>query len=226
MNCSAQNKGFINHVLEQLNLNKQQCKTELVAFKSLPNNSNETVVVIPEIVTESDNYLALNSHILITDTQTGKIKYQYFESAETNGWYSDALVLQAIVIDTAPYKVTNNSRAFGIRVTHRGSSRVNPFEQEVISLFVKEGRELNQILKNYTVSKYNGEWDMNCEGKFINQQKILIMTDEYTNGYCTILVKNTISTTINFIDEQGECDSEDSVIVKKQLLKYEDGIYK
>ena len=91
----------INHlakILKQLNLDKQKCKVTLIVSKPFPNNINETIIVIPEIVTEEEGYFELNSYILIIDTFTGIIKSKYFESSKTNNWVSDAVRLTQIKI--------------------------------------------------------------------------------------------------------------------------------
>lgn len=150
----SQETSLLDSVLGQLNLKKSKIKTELVVFKSFPNNLNETIIVIPEIVDEGEMYFELNSHILIIDSKSGNIKSYFFESSKTNNWISDAIQLTEITIDTAPYKVSKNERAFGIRLHFIGSSRPNPYENEIISLFVQSKNKLKKILNNYEIS-YN-----------------------------------------------------------------------
>jgi len=152
---------LIDAVLKNLNIKKGNCKTDLIALKIMPNNPEETILVIPEIVDEGEDYSELNSHIVIVNTKTGKIINKYFESSKTNNWFSDAVVLSDIKIDTAPYIVSENKRAFGIRVYYHNNSQHNPYRQETISLYIKvDNSLLKNILKNYVVMNFNGEWDM------------------------------------------------------------------
>ncbi|WP_264558094.1 hypothetical protein [Flavobacterium sp. N2270] len=222
----SQETSLLDSVLGQLNLKKSKIKTELVVFKSFPNNLNETIIVIPEIVDEGEMYFELNSHILIIDSKSGNIKSYFFESSKTNNWISDAIQLTEITIDTAPYKVSKNERAFGIRLHFIGSSRPNPYENEIISLFVQSKNKLKKILNNYEISYNGGEWDTNCEGKFVDERKVLIISNNKTNGLFDILVKNKISETTNYINENGECNYIEKNKTKKKSLKFNGYEYK
>ena len=217
---------LIDAVLKNLNIKKENCKMDLVALKENPKNTEETIMVIPEVVDEGEQYFELSSHILIVNTKTGKIINKYFESSKTNQWVSDAIELTKISIDTAPYNITHDKRAFGIRVYYHGMSRANPYNNETISLFIKSENTLKNILKNYDVTNYAGEWDTNCDGTFIGEKKILIVSDNKTNGYFDILVKNTITETKNFETANGDCDYKEKVTAVKTVLKFDREEYK
>ncbi|MCF6360042.1 MAG: hypothetical protein L3J29_04690, partial [Cyclobacteriaceae bacterium] len=207
-------------------LNPNKIATALIVHKELPNNLNETIMVIPEIVDEGEQYFELNSYILIVNSVTGKIVHQYFESSKTNSWVSDAIKLVEITIDTAPYNVKDNIRAFGIRVRYVGSSQANPYENETISLFIKSENTLKNILKKYDVMNSGGEWDTNCAGKFIDENKVLIISENMTNTYVDILVKSKIIESKSYIDENGDCDSTEKITTEKTLLKFNGKEYK
>lgn len=225
LTVSSQETTFFNSVLNQLNLNKSKIKSELVVSKEIPNNPNETILVIPEIVVEEEDYFELNSHILIIDSETGNIKYSYFESSKTNNWTSDAIQLVEISIDTAPYKISEQERSFGVKVRYLGSSRPNPYESETISLFMKAGTTLKKVLNNYEILYFGGEWDTNCAGEFMKEKKILIISKNKTNGYFNILVKNTITNSKAFLNEQNECDEKKTIVKENTVLKYNDDQY-
>ena len=222
----AQSESLINKVVKQLHLDKSKIQNELVVSTIIPNNPNETIIVIPEIVDEGEMYFELNSHILIIDSKSGNIKSHFFESSKTNNWISDAIQLTEITIDTAPYKVSKNERAFGIRLHFIGSSRPNPYENETISLFVQSKNKLKKVLNNYEILYNGGEWDTDCEGKFVDERKVLIISNNKTNGFFDIFVKNKITETTNYINENGECNSIDKVKTKKTSLKFNGYEYK
>lgn len=226
LNAFSQNSTLINSVISQLNLDESKLKIDLIVSKAQPNNANETIVVIPEIVDEGEYFFELNSHILIVNTTTGKIINSYFESFETNGWVSDAIVLSKIKIDTAPYMVANKNRAFGIRVYCLGSSRANQFNNETISLFIKSGNTLKKILDNYDVMNFGGEWDTDCYGEFNQEDRVFMMSNKKTNGYFDIVVKNKITETKNFIDDDNDCDHTETVSTTKTVLKFNTKEYK
>lgn len=151
-------ESIVDNVIEQLNLNKQKIKTDLIVSKVQPNNSNETIVVIPEIYGEYDEQMfELNSYIVLVNNATGKITHKYFESSKTNDWISDAIRLAEIKIDTAPYIVAKDKRAFGIRIYCYNNSQPNPYSNKTISLFVKSGNTLKKVLHNYDVMNHIGE---------------------------------------------------------------------
>lgn len=226
LNAFTQDSTLLKNVLSQLNLKVTKCKLDLVATKTRPNNPEETIMVIPEIVAEDEHYFELNSHILIVDSKTGEIKSRFFESSVTNGWYSDAVKLVEISIDTAPYNVKSDTRAFGVKVRYLGSSQANPYAKETISLFVEHEDGLKQILKNFSVQEYHGEWDTNCAGEFTEVTKILTMSKKVSNGYADIIVKTTTSNSIAFVNENDACDEKETISKKSEVLTFENGGYK
>jgi len=221
------NDVFYELVIKTLNINSKKLIPSLQAFKILPNSSNQAVLIIPEVVegSEEEHYFSLNTHIAVANLETKQITHQYFESSKTNGWVSDAIVLTDIIIDTAPYDVTDNIKAFGIRTHFVGSSRVNPYESETLSLFVKLEDKLQKVLDNYEVLNNVGEWDGFCFGKFIKEEKILIISPQKTNEYYDIIVKNKITETKNFEDENGECDYKETITHQTSVLKFDGETY-
>ncbi|MFD2562909.1 PA3715 family protein [Aquimarina rubra] len=215
---------LIDAVVRQLKINPD--KIEFVAHKKLPNIEKESIVVIAETATEEDDYFRFNSHVLVVESATGQILNTFFESYETNGWQSDALFIDTIAIDTAPYNVTETDRAFGIRIYSRTLSQPNPYSLESISLFVKSENTLRNILKNYEVKVYGGEWDTICYGEFTDVKKTLIISKEKSNDYFDIVVKSNITETKNDEDENGECISKEKRTTSKTVLKFNGKEYK
>ncbi|MFC5048383.1 hypothetical protein ACFSTE_13600 [Aquimarina hainanensis] len=216
----SQEEILIDRVIQQLNLDKQKIKEEFVVSKVQPHNPNETIVVIPEVAGEDDEHLfELNSYIVLVDNTTQKITHTYFESAKTNGWVSDAIILSEISIDTAPYIVTQDTRAFGIRVFYYSMSQPNPYSNKTISLFIKSGETLKEVL-HYDVENYGGEWDTQCEGSSTNIKNILIMSEEKTNQYFDIVVKSNITQSKTYIDKNGECNEESKTTSETRVLQF------
>lgn len=221
----TQNKIQLSKILTQLNLNEQQCKLDLIVSKPFPGSKNETIIVIPEIAKEEEYGFELHSHILIVNSKTSNIKHRYFQNSKTNGWLSDAVLLADIKIDTAPYKITKNKRAFGIRVYFYNNSKPNPYSKETISLFVKEQKKLKNILNDYTAMEYTGEWDTNCYGEFLKEEKVFIITNTITNENFNILVKNKVTEIQNEYNESGECIPKNNVSFHKTMLKFNGRVY-
>ena len=193
---------------------------ELIVEKAVPNSKNEIILVLPEFLDSAEMYYSLKTWIVVVEN-SGKILSKTFVNME-----SDAVVLTRFSIDTAPYQVSENSRAFGIRTVYRGSSRANPYDYESISLFIRKGNELKIILKDFVLEQFDGEWDTNCAGEFTHQDKVLIVSNNLTNGYYDITVKNKITKENTFVDKLGECDGTEVATVEKTVLKYLNGGYK
>ncbi|MFY0713754.1 hypothetical protein J1D01_08775 [Seonamhaeicola sp. NFXS20] len=225
LNDSFKNFALINGVLTDLNLDWVQTKTDLISTLEHPDNPNESIVVIPEVVDEGEQYFDLNSHIVIADNRSGKIMNKYFESQQSNQWVSDAVELREIIIDTALYPITEEIKAFGIHVNYYGMSRVNPYSNKTLAIFVKSGDSLKKVLHNYSVMNYGGEWDGDCNGEFVHEGKTLVTGTKKSNGYYDILVNNKITKTKNFTDKNGECQSNETVERKEMTLKFNGSTY-
>lgn len=205
-------ENLIQRVMRQVGLNEQSVKMDLVALKKLPHKPNQTVVVLPKIIFEDEMMLTLDALILVVDSETGVVIQQY---KKENLIYGDAVYISSISIDTAPYLLTNDIRAFGIRVGYTGSSRANPYSEEHISLFVQEKSDLKSVLREVRVAQFNGEWDTNCAGEFHDQKSIISFETETSNGYFNLVVK-TKSTTTENIPNGADCDEK---TVEKQEHK-------
>lgn len=217
---------FFDIVADAFNIPSQKQIPRLNVYKVLPNNPNQAVVVIPEIAegSEEEGYFALNTHIALVNIGGREITHRYFESHKTNKWFSDAIRLDEIKIDTAPYWVTEDKRVFGIRLHFWGSSRVNPYYEQSLSLFELSGKTLKKIMHNFTVEKGTGRWDGNCEGAFTDNKKVLAMTPKKSNGYFDILVRNTITHSTAFINN-GDCDEKESTTTETSMLKFNGMVY-
>ncbi len=226
LNDTLSNFALVLSILKELGLDPLLVKTDLITSKTNPQTPNEVIIVIPEIVNEEEEYFELNSHIVIADNRSGKIIQKFFESSQTNDWYSDALQLREITLDTAPYRVTDDIRAFGVRVRYVGMSKVNPYESETLSLFVKSADRLKKILDKYAVMDAFGEWDGNCFGEFTDTKNTLIMSNQKSNGFFNIMIKSKVTETKNEANKNGECDAKVITTNQKSILKFNGKEYK
>ena len=229
INEQEEDLGLLLAILNQLNISATEYELECVAQKELPYMKGHSVFVIPKIVKIDDTeyYAAttLDVYILIVENETGKIIHHFYEK-DSGGEY--AVYFEHIEIDTAPYRLNNDTRAFGVRVSYNAHSRLHPYLREEISLFIPYGNLLVRVLKDYGIDGYRGEWDDHCEGEFIRTRSILTMSKEQTNGFYNIDVESTIeNTVISLFDEDGwDCDTEETVTQSSQTLRYIDGEYK
>ncbi|WP_442846134.1 hypothetical protein [Leeuwenhoekiella sp. H156] len=213
-------------VLEELALHPLEVKTDLIASAFWNESPNSKILVIPEIVAEGDHYFELNSHIVLLDDQTETITHRFFESAKTNHWVSDAVVLTAIKIDTAQWHLSPDQSAFGIRLHYIGMSHANPYENETLSLFVKSGDSLQKVLNHFNVLESGGEWDTACAGEFQRTENRLLIAKEQTNDWFDITVKSNITNTLNEAKSDGRCISSETNSIVTRVLKYDGREYK
>ncbi|WP_223416127.1 MULTISPECIES: hypothetical protein [unclassified Pseudomonas] len=106
---------------------------------------------------------------------------------------SDAIAFEDLQLDTARYKLTPDLRAFGVRATFNGSSRVNPVSEKLLSLYVKEGDRLRPVLDKLITYEYGGEWDGNCAGELYQHTRTLEIGKTSSQGYADLIVK-TVTT--------------------------------
>jgi hypothetical protein len=206
-------------VLKQLGIKETELRTDLFAVKVLPHAKAQTVMVIPKLISEDQGMFDIDAIILVVNNQTGTI-IQKFKSE--NSLFSDAVYISSITIDTAPYMLTKEIRAFGIRVNYVGSSRPNPYQEEHLSLYVQEKNSLRRVLTDEVVERYTGEWDTNCAGEFHSKKAILSFETEITNGYFNLVIKEHTTTTIN---EKVNVECEEKITEKrnKKIVFYYDG---
>ena len=213
----SQDSTLFNRVIDQLNLDRSKIKNDLMVAKVWPHNTKETIMVIPEIVKEDEDYFVLNSYLLIVNNETGKIINKYFEPS---AWQSDAIILSEIKIDTTAYILSENKRAFGIRLRYHTLSQPNPYGSSTLSLYVKSGYTLKEILRTYEVVNYSAEWNMRCDGESVGHERTLRMATKKTNDHYDILVENEITFTESFEDENGDCNATEEITTQKTVLKF------
>lgn len=208
----------IDKVLKELNIKQEDCYYDLVVEKDIPYLSGKSVIVFPKIVEKRDDNYLFDSYILIVDSHSGQIMNKFYEN---HAWTSDAIILKSIGIDFAPYILNSKVRAFGIKLSYSGDSRLFPYSGDDISLFYPKDSLLIRVLKKFSTYSYHGQLDRDCYGTYITETKTLIISDRLTNNFNDIIVKNKITTT-KLID----CNEKDSVAFKKVILQFDDKIYK
>ncbi|MBQ4819632.1 hypothetical protein [Aquimarina sp. MMG016] len=215
---------FIAKILEQLDIQPVAVYEEFIVQKVLPYDITSTVVIIPTIASvEDDGYsFSLHSYVLVVDSETASIKQQFYES---ESWYSDAIRIEEISIDTANYKVAEGKRAFGVELFYIGASNPNPYNSGSISLFMPDEHKLVKVLDSFEIHSYWGEWDMRCTGEFISVHKTLIMDSNQTEGFYDIQVRIDTTTMETFAKGEDDCDEKETTQKSQQTLKYKKGKY-
>ncbi len=217
---------LLNKALKTLNLKASE--TAWLSATIAPYNSEETIIVIPEGVETKNGEEAYNTHIVIVNNKTGKLTHRYFESYKTNGWTSNAVFIDGITLDSISYPVNSKQHAIAVRVYFRNRSQPNPYNEEVISLFVKAKDSLQKVLDYHSVyesfGKVNGT---TCTAEFDITKNKLSMSNTKTKGYYDILVTTTQSKRNFRLDKNNECNPVDSLVATKQsTLQFNGNEYK
>lgn len=215
---------LISQVLKALQIPMGKTKEEFIRSKPMPNDPGKTIVSIPVLATEEDDGYSytMDAYFLVVESRTGKILQQYYEEGY---WESDAVRLEDIGIDTAPYRLNPQTRAFGITTQFVGSSGPNPFSQNTMSLFIQQGNTLVKVVDKLVLEQYNGEWDMRCAGVFENKKTRIEVSSIKTNGYADLVLHSKTTNTESF-KKAEEC--EEKVVKSKlnrSLLKFSKGGY-
>lgn len=215
---------WISQVLKELQIPIGKTKAEFIRSKPMPNDRSKTIVSIPVLATEEDggSSYTMDAYFLVVESGTGKILQKYYEEGY---WESDAVRLEDIGIDTAPYRLNPQTRAFGITSQFVGSSAPNPFSQNTISLFIQQGNTLVKVVDKLVLEQYNGEWDMRCAGVFENKKTRIEVSSIKTNGYADLLLNSETTNTESF--KKGE-ECEEKVVkrkLNKSMLKFSKGCY-
>jgi hypothetical protein len=197
--------------------------TSLAVCKDWPANSALTIAALPLPHRDNDNEGGMfDLEVLVADRASGTIVAHAFQE---NAITSDAVRFSRLSIDTARYQLKPGRRAFGVRVSYEGSSRVNPFTQTVLNLYAMDGRALKPVLDRLIIDTSNGEWDGQCAGAFDKTVRTIGMGPADANGYATLEVTER---SVHSVSKQdgGRCVSEDGAPSRASAtLHYRDGRY-
>jgi hypothetical protein len=129
--------------------------------------------------------------VLVASATNGNIVAHHYQSAAIS---SDAIRFESLSLDTARYQIAPKLRAFGVRVTYEGASRVNPLSSTTLSLYVLDGLMLGQVMNKLEVRRSNGEWDGNCAGDIATTRRTLSIGNEGKNGFSRLLIDEKVIT--------------------------------
>ncbi|WP_047284296.1 hypothetical protein [Pseudomonas protegens] len=144
-----------------------------------------------------------NLQLAVLDRSSGQALASYEQPA---AFVSDAVRLESVKLDTGRFQLTPQVRAFGVRAAFEGSSRVNPFSQTWLSLYVREGSTLRPVLEKFVAHSYNGEWDGQCAGEGTKTTRTLDIGKTRSHGYADLIVRSvSVSTQSKKVGQ--ECQS-------------------
>ncbi|MFP6559148.1 hypothetical protein WJ542_12630 [Paraburkholderia sp. B3] len=193
------------------------------ACKVWPANEALTIAALPLPQKDnSDDEGTDDLEVLVADTATGAIVAHQFQQSAIS---YDAVRFSGLALDTARYQLTPQNRAFGVRVTHEGPSRIAPFEQTALSLYVVDGQSLRTVLDRLIVENSGGDWDGNCAGTFNNTTRTLDLGPAGKEGYAALKGTEKSSDTVNTV-RNGDCKDDTKAAKRTSFtLEYRNGKY-
>lgn len=143
--------------------------------------------------------------VLVADAATGDVIAHHYQSAAIS---SDAIRFESLALDTARYQLAPKTRAFGVRVSYEGASRVNPYGGTSLSLYVLDGSVLRRVMDKLMVNDSTGEWDGNCAGDFSDTTRTLSIGDMGKKGLASLVIDEKV--TASHAQPKGDdCESID-----------------
>lgn len=213
---------FLNTWTQKLHPNRALA-SEYATCKLWPANPALTLAALPLPAKGSDpDTGTYDLEVLVADSDSGSIiAHSYQPSAITY----DAMRLSGISLDTARYQLMPENRAFGVRISHSGSSRVNPYNTTSLSLYVIDGQRLRPVLDRLTVERSGGEWDGRCSGEFNSTSRAIDVGPAGADGYAALKILEKSKESTNVL-KNGNCSSKDSPGRRTSVvLQHRDGRY-
>lgn len=217
--CMAQLKtqAALLHPTSQLNESNSACKV-------WPWAPDKTIMVMMLSAPDADpNMPIYDVDVLVTDTHSGKV---IARNTHPQAIQDDAVQTRYVTIDTARYQLTPELRAFAIRFSHTGASRVNPFNTESLNMYVLKGKTLPLLVNHFTVGDNGGEWDGNCAGNFTDSKRTLSVLKTTSHGYADLRVQGKTTSSEAILDQSGNCISKE--VEKKEadiILRFNGSVY-
>jgi hypothetical protein len=191
--------------------------------KVWPARPQLTLLAMPRVRAEHDDYGKADLELLVFDSARQRFLARLVEPNRLD-W--DAVFIEDLRFDTAPYRLRADDIAFGVRISRRGSSRPNPFYETRLDLYQLDTDSLRPLLSELPVRTAGGEWDTNCSGAFSETKGVLVITEQVGNqGYRKLWLKNTrVERRTAMID--GECRTVEESTHRYQLpIEYGDERY-
>ncbi|WP_277962757.1 hypothetical protein [Pseudomonas sp. RIT-To-2] len=144
--------------------------------------------------------------VLVADAASGAVIAHHYQRAAIS---SDAIQFASLSLDTARYQLSPQVRAFGVRVTYDGASRVNPFSSTTLNLYALDGTRLRRLMDKLTVSQDGGEWDGTCTGDFSQTRRTLSLGEPGKHGFASLRVSEK-TTTSHAAAKGDDCQETDA----------------
>lgn len=146
---------------------------------------NAKAVLKGGVMSEYDENL-YNLELELTDTESGK---RIDSLCQEGALSSNAIALNGISIDTAPYVLSENTQAFGVRASYANNAIQNPADVGTITLFGFSQGRVQQLLKTTdSFNHFNEYLEGKCEGTFGENKLTIAVSRTSHNGLADLLL--------------------------------------
>lgn len=206
-------KEIINKAIKFLKVNEKDLLADKICLKVIPNQKEKVIILLPvktNLDPECEECFDIDNNILVWNKSTNSFEANYTKKAE---WTSDAMRFSELKIDTGLYYLNKNTRAFGVRYSYSGSSRVDLYGTESINLYYFINNKIIEVLHDFELEKFRGDNGGDCDkAKLEKSKSFFIISDKLTTKFNDITVK----TKFKDYSLDADCDKE---IIKKETTK-------
>lgn len=144
--------------------------------------------------------------VLVISNGNDVVRYRHRESHVLDG---DAIFVDRLALDTAPYRLAPGVIAFGVRIGRRNMSQPNPFYSSSLRLYSVDDAKpgaggLRLVLRDLEVDSSAGEWDMQCAGQHGEASRTLAIDPARRHhGMADLIVRGkSVETTSAWVGEE------------------------
>ncbi|USR39354.1 hypothetical protein L1F06_022285 [Ectopseudomonas hydrolytica] len=157
--------------------------------KVWPARPGLTLIAMPLVRAEHDSHGEADLEVLVLDNARQTFLARLIEPNQLD-W--DAIYVDRLALDTAPYRLRGDDLAFGVRISRRNGSRMNPFAEAELTLYELQEQGLRSLMGALVVESFGGERDDDCIASFGEAKGVLIVTGKVgRDGYRDLLFKRT-----------------------------------
>lgn len=172
--------------------------------KVWPARPELTLIAMPLVRSEHDSDGEADLEVLVLDNAKQRFVARLVEPNKLD-W--DAIFIDKMSFDTAPYRLRGDDLAFGVRISRRNWSRMNPFSETEITLYELKEKGLRSLMGALVVESFGGERDDDCTASFGEAKGVLIVTGKVgRDGYRDLILKRT-HTGRRMVVADGECQT-------------------
>lgn len=196
---------------------------ERAVCKVNPGDSSQVLAALPfavNVTEDGDGDYRLE--VLVADAASGKVIAHSYQDATIE---SNAIRFTNLRLDTARYQLAPGLRAFGVRISYEGSSRVNPYSSETLSLYLHDGAQLRQIMNTLEVSLSGGEWDGMCTGDFNQTERTLAVGKSGKAGFASLRITEKSTGRHNVVKGDGCEETQSNSATATFMLDYDGSRY-